>query len=186
MKETYREGFKIFLSSRENVTLSIQRNFSYKILSNTISSLEQCKREFSAKDLLGTKASAIMLVLLLFVCVLGFWSNLALNIFVFLSNLVFFSNTIFKVVLFSLSKHRKSSPVKQDDKNLPRYSIIVPMYKEDYSLSSLIDSLSHLKYPKNKLEIVFVVEQFDRRTISYLKKQKNKFYRIICVPRGGP
>lgn len=186
LQEAYREGFKIFLSSRDNITLSIQRNFSYKILSDTISRLERRKREFSARDLLGAKASAIMQGSFLVFCVLSFWSNLALNIFVFLANLVFFSNTVFRVILFLFSKHRKIFPVKQDDKNLPRYSIVVPMYKEDYSLSSLIDSLSRMKYPKNKLDVVFVVEQFDRRTISYLKKQKNKFYRIICVPRGGP
>lgn len=50
----------------------------------------------------------------------------------------------------------------------------------------MLHSLKKIKYPREKLEVFFIVEQFDRRTISYLNKQKEDLFKIICVPRGGP
>lgn len=51
------------------------------------------------------------------------------------------------------------------DEDLPLYSILVPLYKEKEVLESLVSNLSRLDYPKDKLQILLLMEADDEETI---------------------
>ena len=189
LRRFYKNGFKVFLSSQNNIVLSIQRNFSSKILSETINKLKVRDSKFSAHYLFSFKTKIYFFTLLLSVFLLcAYHPVLFLNIILILGNVVFFVNTLFKLVLFFVGRQKEKHVNTQEihTSKLPKYSVIVPLYKEDHSLPHLIKSLKALEYPRDKLEVIFIVEQFDRRTLGYIRRQKDNFYRVICVPRGGP
>lgn len=73
------------------------------------------------------------------------------------------------------------------DKDCPIYTIILPVYKEDHVIMSLLDSIYELDYPKDKLDVKLVIEQFDRSTILFINQLKlDDFIHVICVPKSLP
>lgn len=186
LKAHYNGGFRVFTSSKENIILSIQRNFSYKILSHTINHLKDYNKKFSAHSLFKSFWGWGFLGTMLLVCFFLCKNKDLLFVFMIFANIIFFINILFKVVLFFCSKKKRETGIEKNEKKLPRYTIIVPLYKEDHAIPNLIKSLKRIQYPSEKLEIIFVVEQFDRRTLRHIGRQKNRSFRVICVPKGGP
>lgn len=80
-------------------------------------------------------------------------------------------------------------PESFDDlKDLPSYSVIVPLKYEHNVVDDLIKSLRKIDYPINKLEILLVVEKNDRLTLEALKKAglPNKPFEILLIESGYP
>jgi len=103
------------------------------------------------------------------------------------ANIVFLLNLLFKILIFFKGMNKASVKTRLDRKNLPIYSILLPVYKEGLVIERLLSSMRKLDYPKSKLDIIIIVEQFDRETISFLKKQNyDGLFRIICVPKSDP
>src|SRR5438094_451164 len=50
------------------------------------------------------------------------------------------------------------------DGNLPSYTIFVPLYKEGKMLPKLVEAINRLKYPKDKLEVLLLLEADDEQT----------------------
>lgn len=73
------------------------------------------------------------------------------------------------------------------DKELPVYTILVPLYKEAGSLPHLIASLKRLNYPASKLDVKLVLEADDEETISAAIALKPAWnFDIIRVPHSNP
>ena len=51
------------------------------------------------------------------------------------------------------------------DDDLPVYTILVPLYHETESLGRLADALTALDYPKDKLQVLLLLEEDDRETV---------------------
>lgn len=75
------------------------------------------------------------------------------------------------------------------DHDLPRYTLLVPLYREARVLDDLIFRLSRLDYPRDRLEILFLVEQDDQETRDAIATRREHFPRCILVltlPPGSP
>lgn len=73
------------------------------------------------------------------------------------------------------------------DKDLPIYSILVPLYKEANVLPEFIRSMDLLDYPKNKLDILLLLEEDDEESIKKAKElDLPAHYRTIIVPHSYP
>jgi glycosyltransferase XagB len=73
------------------------------------------------------------------------------------------------------------------DKDLPTYSVLVPLYREGSSVPGLVEALRRLDYPHDKLEIFFVIEAADDETAAaLLRASPSSYMRIISVPAGQP
>ncbi len=73
------------------------------------------------------------------------------------------------------------------DKDLPIYSILVPLYKEAGVLPHFITSMQKLDYPTQKLDILLLLEEGDDDTINAAKTLNlPSHYRIIIVPKSSP
>jgi cellulose synthase/poly-beta-1,6-N-acetylglucosamine synthase-like glycosyltransferase len=73
------------------------------------------------------------------------------------------------------------------DRQLPVYSVLVPLFGEANVLPGLVQSLSALDYPPPKLEILLVLEATDIETqVALLKLAIPQRFRTIVVPDGQP
>ena len=80
-----------------------------------------------------------------------------------------------------------STTVPLPDALLPTYTVIVPMYDEAAVLPHMIDALSRLDYPPEKLELMLVLEEVDTRTrdaLAGLPIPPNM--HIILTPNSQP
>jgi glycosyltransferase XagB len=74
-----------------------------------------------------------------------------------------------------------------DERNLPVYTILVPMYKEKHLALRLFQSLEEINYPKAKLDIKFLLEADDTETIKKVKELNlPSYYSVLIIPDSYP
>ncbi|WP_200944314.1 glycosyltransferase [Geodermatophilus sp. Leaf369] len=73
------------------------------------------------------------------------------------------------------------------DAELPRYTILVPVYREAGIVGLLMKNLSSLDYPREKLEILLLLEEDDPETLqAALAAAPPDIVRILVVPHSLP
>jgi cellulose synthase/poly-beta-1,6-N-acetylglucosamine synthase-like glycosyltransferase len=74
-----------------------------------------------------------------------------------------------------------------DERTLPIYTILVPLYREANVVHALVDSIAHLDYPKTKLDVKLICEEDDRETVDALRAlDLPPHFRIVIVPDAQP
>ncbi len=90
---------------------------------------------------------------------------------------------------FAAQKHGQNKLVLPgvDDPTLPTYTVFVPLYREANMLPSLVRSLSALCYPKQKLQVMILLEKDDVETIAAAESMGlPPFFQVVIVPEFGP
>lgn len=194
-KETYgAENFIFYITTPNDIRWMIQETFGQDEIVYASERLEIEHPEFSAKTVFTKKQKTFFLALvgLVSLCIIlkGLtWVSVALVIFVFS---IYFFSYLCKTLLFSAAI--KSETVDETlsntvealvDKELPIYSIIIPLYQEAGVIEQLLRSLSHLDYPKEKLDIKLILETDDHSTFNAIVEAKpSALYEIIKVPKS--
>jgi glycosyltransferase XagB len=190
LKNKYPFGFRIVYTSPEYVILSIQRRFSDLNLSIIKNELKILEKTYSSHELMSLKQKIKTLFFFLGFVSAGFYFPMFILVFISLvANIVFLSNVLFKLLLFSKGNQRtkKCYGNKYNEHELPVYTILLPLYKESAALRNLLRAIKDLNYPKSKLDVILVVEEFDRETIAGLKREKyDGLFRVVCVPKSYP
>lgn len=70
--------------------------------------------------------------------------------------------------------------------DLPIYTVLVPLFHESQMVPQLMDGLSQLKYPQDKLDIILITESVDPITTATVAKALRPPFRQIIVPKGSP
>jgi cellulose synthase/poly-beta-1,6-N-acetylglucosamine synthase-like glycosyltransferase len=74
-----------------------------------------------------------------------------------------------------------------DERSLPVYTVLVPMYKESCVIRQLVVNLERLDYPKHKLDIRLLVEEDDVEAQRLLRSMAlPPYYTMLIVPDGKP
>ena len=74
-----------------------------------------------------------------------------------------------------------------DDRDLPAYTVLIPMYKEPNVLPIITESLRNIDYPLSKLDIKLILEVDDEETIAAAKQLNlESIFEIIRVPDSLP
>ena len=74
-----------------------------------------------------------------------------------------------------------------DDRFLPMYTILVPLYKETEVLHRLVIAIDRLDYPKPKLDVKLLLEEDDVETIEFARASNlPAHFKIVVVPKGMP
>ena len=140
------------------------------------------------------KRALIGFIVLMFLWALCNWRqellviNFALTLFYLLTML----HRLFLVGLaLRYSPEMKFSPEQlsrpPNGKEWPSYMVILPMYKEGEVLPELIDSLSKLDYPKDKLDIRLLIEEDDEETRSVADSLNLKApFQQVLIPKSEP
>ncbi|MEM8581210.1 MAG: glycosyltransferase [Pseudomonadota bacterium] len=96
-------------------------------------------------------------------------------------------NVILKAVLsVAALRDRPQQMCPPDTQRLPSISVLVPLLREPEVAATLLSNLLQLKYPRELLEIIFVIEDDDdttKTTLSHLELPQS--FRALQVPRGS-
>lgn len=80
-------------------------------------------------------------------------------------------------------------PPDLPDAALPAYTILVPLYREAGMIDTLLANLARLDYPRDRLEILFLLEADDRETGEAVRARQETMpgnVQVIVVPPGEP
>jgi cellulose synthase/poly-beta-1,6-N-acetylglucosamine synthase-like glycosyltransferase len=117
------------------------------------------------------------LVILLSVLTILYFADLLFNGFLIYQS---FTN----VPEISVSRYELNKLLEED---LPVYTIFCPLYKEWRVVPQFVEAMEKLEYPKDKLQILFLLEENDGETIQKVKDAKlPSQYEIIIVPHSNP
>lgn len=77
-------------------------------------------------------------------------------------------------------------PAALDD-DLPVYTVLVPLFREERVVRELLAALRALDYPKSRLEVILIVEEVDHDTREALSAAiAEPHMRVVVVPDGTP
>ncbi len=95
-------------------------------------------------------------------------------------------------VLFALGAAlERPRPVPEsaadDGSQLPSYTVLVPLYREARVAAQIVATLSDLDYPRDRLQVLFLVEADDAGTPAALAAAPlPAWMTILTAPEGGP
>ncbi len=73
------------------------------------------------------------------------------------------------------------------DDHLPPYTVLVPLFREANVVPDLVDTLSALNYPADKLQIIFITESVDGDTrLALAAAELRPHMQVVIVPDGEP
>jgi cellulose synthase/poly-beta-1,6-N-acetylglucosamine synthase-like glycosyltransferase len=76
---------------------------------------------------------------------------------------------------------------ERDDRRLPDYTVLVPVYREANVIGGLMRNLAALDYPSEKLEILVLLEADDEETIRAARAARPpSTVRLVVVPDAQP
>ena len=138
----------------------------------------------------------IILMGILIAVLSSFWLNwhLTLQGGIVLLTLLYFADLLFNFFLilrsFLCSPELNISTqelLAVKNKNWPKYTIFCPLYKEWPVLSQFVQAIMALDYPKNKLQVLLLLEENDSQTIAEAKSLKlPSYFKILIVPHSQP
>ncbi len=74
-----------------------------------------------------------------------------------------------------------------NESELPVYSVLCPLYKEAAVLPQFIEAMDKLDWPKEKLEVLLLLEEDDTETVAAAKEMGLPSHmRIVVVPHSNP
>lgn len=194
IKKDYGDDTIIACTSKFDILWALQQKFKTNYLESSIHELSEKHYGLSAKFKTPTWLKLIYSLPFFAVIALCFFDTplalLILNITILfgLSFMVFFK-IFLSLIGVTLNFRKKHSNEKLiDQKALPIYSILIPLYKENQTtLNNLFFNLKKMIYPKHKLDIKILLEEDDFSTIQIVKKMRlPSYFELIYIPAGEP
>ncbi len=69
----------------------------------------------------------------------------------------------------------------------PRYTVVCPLYKEWQVIHQFVKAMKRLDYPKDKLQVLLLLEQDDEETIALVKRMRlPKYFEVAVIPQSQP
>lgn len=119
------------------------------------------------------------------------WKNTLIVVIAALTT-IYFIDLLFNLFLiyrsFKIDPEIKVTPQDLAGKiDWPTYTVFCPLYKEWQVLPQFIKAVSEIDYPKDKLQVLLLLEENDSQTIEVVKHQKlPDFIQVVIVPDSLP
>ena len=161
-------------------TVELYKSISQKrALHLAINSLDSIDKNLCAKNIHYKKLISITLAIVVLI-------SLAPQILFYLSNAIYLIQNIFKLFLTTIS-YKYESHISLLPKILPKYTILIPLYKEVGNIQILNVGLHNLNYPQSLLDVIILLEQDDKETLKAIHTIKNRpAGRLVIVPDAFP
>lgn len=122
------------------------------------------------------------------------WPRETLILLNLLVNAFFFASVAFKfAVSLAGALAERHTPVTEEEvralkeEELPTYTVLVPVYREANVVGLLMRNLAGLDYPKEKLEILVLIEEDDPETLEAAKAARPPAnVQFVIIPNGQP
>lgn len=146
------------------------------------------------KTLHTNQAIGVALILAVTGFLLFFYPLGTAQVIIGILSLIYFIDVFFNLFIVMRSAQNVSevkfdiSELNTIDENtLPTYSILCPFYKESAVLPQFIGAISKLSWPKNKLDVLLLLEEDDTDTIRKVETMDlPSFVRAVVVPNSIP
>lgn len=135
-------------------------------------------------------------VILLEIIIIGLLFNwhATLTIIIALLTLVYLSDLLFNLFIICRSfSHPPEITISNEEINnipensWPTYTVLCPLYRESKILLQFISAMKALEYPKEKLQVLLILEGDDNQTLDKARKlDLPDFMKIITVPQNHP
>ncbi len=117
-----------------------------------------------------------------------------LQVIIVLLSGVYFLDVLFNLYLIVKSLHFPQEITSTNkelealtDSKLPTYSILCPLYREAHVLPQFIKAIEKIEWPKEKLDVMLLLEEDDVETIQQVRKMRLPSYmRYVVVPDSLP
>ena len=111
-----------------------------------------------------------------------------------ITSIVFLAGTSFKFIVAMrgarydvVERITRAQVEALDERFLPRYTVLVPVFREANIVGQLIRNLGGLDYPTEKLEVLILIEEEDHETRdAVLTSNPPPHFRIVTIPKGQP
>ncbi|CAN5389756.1 glycosyltransferase [soil metagenome] len=108
--------------------------------------------------------------------------------------LVFLAGTVFKFFVAMLGakfdvveRVTDAEVAALRDIDLPKYTVLVPVFRESNIVAQLVKNLGGIDYPVDKLEVLVLIEQEDTLTRdAFLAANPPPHMQIVTIPQGTP
>lgn len=150
--------------------------------------VKQYTVERQTSQMLFGKGQAVVItaVLVAFVCGVALWTY---NTLLILSATIIVFYWLFVDLKLSLGLASRSyvipavDHISIDDPDLPTYTVFVPLYKEANMLPRLVESINNLRYPKEKLQVILLLEEADEETqAEAIGMELDPWFEILVAP----
>jgi cellulose synthase/poly-beta-1,6-N-acetylglucosamine synthase-like glycosyltransferase len=192
------EHIEVLATTDWDVQQAVRRCCRREIADSAANQLALQRPELSARDGFARwqlAALALAGVLLLILGIL--WPRETLAALFAALSVGFSASIIFKAVVAlagwqGLRRARGSPPERSageriPDDELPVYTILVPAFREANVVAGLMGHLGSLDYPREKLEILLLMEEEDTATIDAARAAgPPEMIRFVIVPPGRP
>lgn len=138
----------------------------------------------------------IILICLIELLTIGLIANWHLTLVIIMAVLtsLYFIDLLFNLFLIYRSFSRpaeikisEKELTSVNDKDWPSYTVLCPLYKEWKVLSQFVTAMSRLDYPKDKLQVMLLLEEDDKETIAHAKNyQLPTYFDVVIVPHSLP
>ncbi len=118
----------------------------------------------------------------------------ALQILVALLSTIYFLDVVFNAgLIFKSLRNPQEIVIKKEElatlseSQLPIYTILCPLYKEAHIIPQFLEAIAKISWPKDKLDVIFLLEEDDRNSIEVAKNLGLPTYvRVAVVPDSQP
>jgi cellulose synthase/poly-beta-1,6-N-acetylglucosamine synthase-like glycosyltransferase len=169
---------------------AVERHFRDRLLDAAIHALERTEPQFSARPVVTKRqrwlfAALLGLVALTLILAPASSGSILMGVL----SLWFAANALFRALLVWVgAKQARAEPLPPlSPRELPVYSILVPLYREANVLPTLIGALKAIDYPANLIDAKLIVEADDTETIGALESlDLDARFHVIRVPASLP
>jgi len=184
-----------FLSSRNSIDELLQRVHGREYVTVARSELLTRFPEESANRVLSDPQRAFFLVMLLIIITaLALAPVITIIVLIGFASIFYTATSLYKFLLtYNALGHAYEIDVTQeeldalDERDLPMYTILVPLYREANVLPRLVRGMDGLDYPKTKLDIRLLCEEDDDDTIQGIRDlDLPPHFKLVIVPDAQP
>lgn len=144
--------------------------------------------------LFGHQKAILVIGILTFITGLFIDWHVTLIIFIAVITIIYFLDLLFHFYLIyrSFSKNPEIQVSEEEilllkKKDLKKYTILCPLYKEKRIISQFIKAMDAIDYPKEQLEILILIEEDDGEIKEALEKMSlSNIFHIILIPHSLP
>ncbi len=179
------------LAIRKQKNNTVGHGFKYKgnefVHHSNLDHEETALKRFGGRQIEFMIVFAVLFLAALFLN----WHTTLIVLFAILTFL-YFADLMFNLFLIIRSFH-KNPEIKISDDQVnarelwPKYTVFCPLYKEWQVVPQFVTAMSKLDYPKNRLQVMLLLEEDDKETIAKTAEfDLPDYFDVVVVPHSMP
>ena len=177
---------EIVCLTRSELNAEIVCRFGARLTQDAVHALDRRTPLLSARRVVTRRQAALLsLTAAMMLALAWVQPSLLLIGLIALMSVLFLLSVFFRAVLALWGAPPRDAPCSVADRNLPAYTILVPLYREAAVLPALTRALLSLDYPCGLLDIKLIVEADDLETARACEALDGPF-EVVSVPPSLP